>query len=82
MGDAGPTRGHSGIGVRSHIEEKSPKPMATVAAVEMWSQGGGCRPMDVRVAGAGDGCRRWWRRALPLTSVRVRGYVTNVCWEC
>jgi hypothetical protein len=39
IGDAGPTRGHSGIGVRSHIEEKSPKPMAAVAVVEMWSQG-------------------------------------------
>lgn len=27
------------MGVRSHIEEKSPKPMAAVAVVEMWSQG-------------------------------------------
>ena len=80
MGDAGPTRGHSGIGVRSHIEEKSPKPMATVAAVEMWSQG--------------DRVDRWtweslaWEKGVAggeesaTVNERARAwvqYVTNVC---
>jgi hypothetical protein len=64
IADRAPTKGHNGRGVRSHIEEKSPKPIAAVARV-----GGGC---DRRSgyseedgesqrrgrAGVGDSCRR------------------------
>ena len=80
MGDAGPTRGHSGMGVRSHIEEKSPKPMATVVACgRNVVAGGGCRPTD----GRGSRWRGRWvsqreRKSAPLASVRLRGY----CNEC
>ena len=39
IADFAPTKGHSGRGVRSHIEEKSPNPIAAVARV---GRRGGC----------------------------------------
>jgi len=68
IADFAPTKGHSGRGVRSHIEEKSPKPIAAVARA--CRGGGGCCSRDAYGDGSSSRERGSWEMGVAEKDVR------------
>jgi len=96
IADFAPTKGHSGRGVRSHIEEKSPNPIAAVARVceeggcSRDEYGGDSRVRGTSVAEEEVRRRRACAKSVYLANVKdvevaselLRGYEATVAGMC